>query len=191
RDVVLDRMLAVGTITQKEAEEAKEIDLELELDTPPNGCVPSDEPFFCDYVVQEIEQDERFGPNETERARWLRTAGLEIHTTLVPQTQEAAQDAVDKWVPREHKSRKVAAESTRGETSTTYAPGSDGGGGTGCQAESTFKAIALAAALHHGLPFSTSFSSPASTTVSGHRSCNGGLLEPWTLSNAGESDSGT
>src|SRR5699024_10063008 len=41
------------------------------------------------------------------------------------------------------------------------------------------------------LPFSTSFSSPASTTVSGQRSCNGGLLEPWTLSNAGESDSGT
>ncbi len=214
RDVVLDRMASVGSITQEEAEEAKEIDLELELDTPPNGCVPSDEPFFCDYVVQEIEQDERFGPNETERARWLRTAGLEIHTTLVPQTQEAAQNAVDKWVPRENKSRKVAAEvilepgtgsvlgmaqsrnygpdeSNLGETSINFTTGSDRGGSTGFQAGSTFKAITLAAALDQGMPFSTSFSSPASTTVSGQRSCNGGLLEPWTLSNAGESDSGT
>src|SRR5699024_740464 len=82
-------------------------------------------------------------------------------------------------------------ESNLAETSNNFTTGSDRGGSTGFQAGSTFKAITLAAALDQGLPFSTSFSSPASTTVSGQRSCNGGLLEPWTLSNAGESDSGT
>ncbi|WP_460747612.1 penicillin-binding protein [Nocardiopsis oceani] len=213
RDIVLDRMVATEKITEAEAEEAKSEEMELELDTPPNGCVPSDQPFFCDYVVQEIEKDDRFGPNETERARWLRTAGLEIHTTLDPQTQEAGQEAVDEWVPRENDSRKVAAqaviepgtgrilgmmqsrnygpdESNLGETTVNFTADSDRGGSTGFQAGSTFKAVGLAAALEEGLPFSTSFNSPSSTTVTGQESCDGGRLESWTLSNAGDSDEG-
>ncbi|GHC97450.1 carboxypeptidase [Nocardiopsis terrae] len=213
RNVVLDRMVSTGAITEEEAEEAKTEDMDLDLDTPPNGCVPSDQPFFCDYVVQEIEQDERFGPNETERARWLRTAGLEIHTTLDPQTQDAGQDAVDKWVPRDNESRKVAAqvviepgtghilgmmqsrnygpdESKLGETSINFTTDADRGGSSGFQAGSTFKAFTLAAALEQGLPFSTSFNSPASTTVSGQVSCNGGRLQTWSPSNAGDSNAG-
>ncbi len=214
RDVVLDRMVATGAITKAEAAEAKKEPMELDLSTPPNGCVPSDQPFFCDYVVQEIEQDERFGPNETERARWLRTAGLEIHTTLDPQTQKAAQKAVDKWVPRENESRKVAAEvviepgtgqilgmvqsrnygpdeSKLGETSINFATDADRGGSSGFQAGSTFKAITLAAALDKGLPFGTSFGSPSSVTVSGQRSCNGGMLSTWSVSNAGDTGAST
>src|SRR5690606_2672905 len=110
RDVVLDRMVDTGVITAEEAEKAKAEELELDITTPSNGCVPSKQPFFCDYVIQEIEKSEEFGENETERARWLRTAGLEIHTTLDPDMQRAGQKAVDKWVPRENESRKVAAE---------------------------------------------------------------------------------
>ncbi len=214
RDVVLDRMVATGAITKAEAAEAKKEPMELDLSTPPNGCVPSDQPFFCDYVVQEIEQDERFGPNETERARWLRTAGLEIHTTLDPQTQKAAQKAVDKWVPRKNESRKVAAEvviepgtgqilgmvqsrnygpdeSKLGETSINFATDADRGGSSGFQAGSTFKAITLAAALDKGLPFGTAFGSPSSVTVSGQRSCNGGMLSTWSVSNAGDTGAST
>ncbi|MFW6642192.1 transglycosylase domain-containing protein [Nocardiopsis algeriensis] len=214
RNVVLDRMVATGAITEAEAEEAKGIPLEVDLSTEPNGCVPSDQPFFCDYVVQEIEKDERFGPNETERARWLRTAGLEIHTTLDPQTQQAAQDAVDKWVPRTNESRKVAAElviepgtghilgmaqsrnygpdeSKLGETSINFTTDADRGGSIGFQAGSTFKAITLAAALDEGLPYSTAFNSPTSVSVSGQRSCNGGTLATWTPSNAGDTKSST
>lgn len=214
RDVVLDRMVRVGAITEAEAEEAKEVELDLELDTPPNGCVPSDQPFFCDYVVQEIEKGERFGSDETERARWLRTAGLEIHTTLDPTTQEAGQKAVDKWVPRKNESRKVAAqvvvepgtgeilgmmqsrsygpdESKLGETSINFTTDQDRGGSTGFQAGSTFKAITLAAALDKNMRFGTAYSSPSSMTVTGQRSCNGGRLEDWTVRNAGESNAGT
>ncbi|NYH52585.1 membrane peptidoglycan carboxypeptidase [Nocardiopsis arvandica] len=214
RNVVLDRMVATGAITEAEAAEAKKEPMELDLSTPPNGCVPSDQPFFCDYVVQEIEKDERFGPSETERARWLRTAGLQIHTTLDPQTQESAQAAVDKWVPRKNESRKVGAElviqpgtghilgmaqsrnygpdeSKLGETSINFTTDADRGGSNGFQAGSTFKAFTLAAALNEGLPYSTSFNSPSSVSISGQRSCNGGTLSTWSPSNAGDTNSST
>ncbi|MFV2197966.1 transglycosylase domain-containing protein [Nocardiopsis sp. LOL_012] len=215
RNVVLDRMVASGAITRAEADEAKAVETDWsDLDTAPNGCVPSDQPFFCDYIVREIEADPQFGESETERARWLRTAGLEIHTTLDPQTQQAGQEAVDEWVPRENEARKVAAqvviepgtghilgmmqsrnygpdESRLGETSINFTTDASQGGSTGFQAGSTFKAITLAAALDEGLPFNTSFSAPGSLTVTGQRSCNGGRLQNWPVSNAGDSNAGT
>ncbi|WP_184585395.1 penicillin-binding protein [Lipingzhangella halophila] len=213
RDVVLDAMVQNDAITKKEAEEAKGKDLNLDLSNPSNGCMPSDQPFFCDYVVQEIEKSKQFGENETERARWLRTAGLEIHTTLDGDMQEAAQEAVDKWVPRKNQSRKVAAEvlvepgtgeiramaqsrnygpdeNNRGETSINFTTGIDRGGSTGFQVGSTFKPITLAAALDQGKGFSTSFGGGGSTTVTGQRNCDGGRLPPWDVSNASESSGG-
>ena len=94
-------MVATGVITEEEAEKTKAQDLELDISTPSNGCMPSKQPFFCDYVIQEIEKNEAFGETETERARWLRTAGLEIYTTLDPDMQEAGQKAVDKGAAQE------------------------------------------------------------------------------------------
>ncbi|WP_046469203.1 penicillin-binding protein [Allosalinactinospora lopnorensis] len=213
RSVVLDAMVHNEAITQKEAEEAKEKDLGLDVSDPSNGCVPSKQPFFCDYVVQEIEKSKQFGDNETERARWLRTAGLKIHTTLDADMQKAAQKAVDKWVPRDNKSRKVAAEvlvepgsgeiramaqsrdygpeeDKIGETSINFTTSADRGGSTGFQAGSTFKAFTLAAALDQGKGFNTSFGGGGSTTITGQRNCDNGRLPPWNVSNAGESDGG-
>ncbi|RNL83368.1 penicillin-binding protein [Halostreptopolyspora alba] len=214
RNVVLDAMVDNNAITQKEADEAKKTDLNLDVSSPSNGCVPSDQPFFCDYVVQEIEKSEQFGENETERARWLRTAGLEIHTTLDMDMQNAAQDAVDEWVPRDNESGKVAGEvlvepgtgeiramaqsrdygpdgDNRGETSINFTTGVNRGGSTGFQVGSTFKPITLAAALDQGKGFGTSFGGGSSTTVTGQRNCDGGRLPPWDVSNASESSGGS
>ncbi|KIH99012.1 peptidase [Streptomonospora alba] len=214
RDVVLNRMAQTGAITKSEAEEAKATDLGLDVSSPSNGCMPSDKPFFCDYVVQQIESDKRYGETETERARWLRTAGLQIHTTLDSDMQQAAQDAVDEWVPRKNKSRKVAAEvlvepgtgkirgmaqsrnygpdeSNLGETSINFAVDAKDGGSTGFQSGSTFKPFTLAAALAHGKQFGTSYSTGNTTTITGQRNCNGGRLAPWTVSNAGDTEGGS
>ncbi|PSK99394.1 membrane peptidoglycan carboxypeptidase [Murinocardiopsis flavida] len=210
RDVVLDRMVQNKMVTKGEAAEVKKKDLDLDVKSQSNGCVPSDQPFFCDYVVQEIEKDKRFGEDATKRARWLRTAGLRIHTTLDPTAQKAGQKAVDKWVPRKNKSKKVAAEvliepgsgeirgmvqsrnygpdeSKLGETSVNFATDYNRGGSTGFQAGSTFKAFTLATALDQGKGYGTSFSSGSSTTVTGQRNCEGGTLAPWPVKNSSES----
>ncbi|GAB3206417.1 transglycosylase domain-containing protein [Marinactinospora endophytica] len=214
RNVVLDRMVDTGVITQEQAAEAKAKELELDITSPSNGCMPSDQPFFCDYIVQEIEKNEQFGETETDRARWLRTAGLKIYTTLDPDMQQAAQEAVDKYVPRKNESRKVAAqvliepgsgeiramvqsrnygpdEANLGETSINFATDANRGGSTGFQAGSTFKAITLAAALEEGMGFGTSFSSPTEMTVTGQTNCDGQTLAPWPVRNSGESNAGT
>ncbi|MFD0774570.1 penicillin-binding protein [Streptomonospora algeriensis] len=214
RNVVLDRMADTGKITKAEAEEAKASELGLDVRSPSNGCMPSDQPFFCDYVVQQIEQNKRFGETETQRARWLRTAGLQIHTTLDADMQQAAQKAVDEWVPRKNKSRKVAAEvlvqpgtgkiramaqsrnygpdeSNLGETSINFAVDAQDGGSTGFQSGSTFKPFTLAAALKQGKEFSTSYSTGNTTTITGQRNCKGQRLAPWTVSNAGDTEGGS
>ncbi|GAA3729864.1 membrane peptidoglycan carboxypeptidase [Spinactinospora alkalitolerans] len=213
RDVVLSRMVDTGRTTAEEAEEIQGTELALDITPHTNGCMPSEQPFFCDYVVQEIEKNDRFGETETERARWLRTAGLQIHTTLDAGMQEAAQDAVDEYVPRENESRKVAAEvliepgsgevramaqsrnygpdeSNLGETSINFTTDKDRGGSTGFQAGSTFKPFTLAAALDEGLGFGTSFNSPGSTTVTGQRNCDGAPLASWDVANSNESSGG-
>lgn len=213
RNVVLDRMAENDMISEEKVKEAKNTELKLDLTEPSNGCVPSDQPFFCDYVVQEIEESERFGENETERARWLRTAGLEIHTTLDGDMQQAAQDAVDDWVPRKNEAKKVGAEvliepgtgeirtmaqsrdygpdgSKLGQTSVNFTTDFNRGGSNGFQAGSTFKAFTLAAALDKGKGFSTSFDSPGRTTVTGQRNCNGDKLAEWPVKNASESSGG-
>ncbi len=85
RNTVLDRMLTAGDITQEEHDEAQSEPLTLN-----QGQVidPQDTyPYFTDYVksllLQDFDQDTVF------------QGGLKVYTTLDPNMQEAAQDAVE------------------------------------------------------------------------------------------------
>lgn len=56
RNVVLEKMVESEDITRAEADEAKAMDLGLNVSRPQNGCITAvhDAGFFCDYVRKEI-----------------------------------------------------------------------------------------------------------------------------------------
>jgi membrane peptidoglycan carboxypeptidase len=63
------------------------------------------------------------------------------------------------------------------------------GGSSGMQAGSTFKPFVLAAAVERGLPLDTTVDAPATYTSPVFENCDG-RCEPYTVSNAGDSNAG-
>jgi membrane peptidoglycan carboxypeptidase len=98
RNLVLDQMADVGFIGLRRAEHAKARPLGLAEDAgPPEQRV---EPFFVHYIRNLILDNvdgrfDAFGDGYRERVRALYQGGLRIYTTLDPQWQRYAQDAVD------------------------------------------------------------------------------------------------
>jgi penicillin-binding protein 1B len=84
RNLVLDSMVETGAISASEAERAKAEPLKL---APPNVDA-SEAPYFVDLVHDQIMQ--RLGDTDLSRSGSLR-----IYTSLDPQLQRAASDAVD------------------------------------------------------------------------------------------------
>jgi membrane peptidoglycan carboxypeptidase len=98
RNLVLDRMAEVGFVSFQRAERAKDRPIRLAEDVgPPEHKV---EPFFVHYIRELILDNESgefdaFGERYAGRVRTLYQGGLRIYTTLDPQWQRYAQDAVD------------------------------------------------------------------------------------------------
>jgi len=82
RNVVLDAMVETGAITKIQAEEAKAAPLKLD----PGAFDAGEAPYFVDLVRDQLIQ--RLGDNDYNEQ------GLRIYTSLDPQLQQIAQDAV-------------------------------------------------------------------------------------------------
>ncbi len=208
RKQVLDRMAALGYITPAEAAKASAIPTKnfLKPKRPSNGCTTSYAPFFCDYVYRVLRSDPAFGGTPAEREALLRRGGLTIRTTLDPKAQKGAQKAVDTYIPRKDKSRKVAAITmvrpgtgevvamaenrswgTKGRGNTTYNfnVGTDMGGSLGVAAGSTFKAFTLAAAFEKRIDPFERIVSPPRKTFEGFTNCKTGApYEPYSVGNS-------
>lgn len=211
RNTVLFRMRQLKEITPAQEQTLDKQGLGLNKTKVANGCQASSAPFFCDYVIKEIQSNPAFGKTPKERTRLLLDGGLKIKTTLNSQAQEAAQRAVDHNVPRKDPSHKAAAEAmvepgtgkiramavdrdfgadADGRTTVNFAADASHGSSHGFQPGSTMKAFTLVAALRKGLGFGTGFHSPARTTVSGYTDCNGQSVGSWDVRNAGDSEAG-
>lgn len=94
RNVVLDRMVVDGKISQTEADEAKAAPLNLNPSQPANGCAMSKYPVYCQWVRNNIVNDPSFASTAEARQELLYRGGLRIQTPLDPQVQDAAQLAV-------------------------------------------------------------------------------------------------
>jgi membrane peptidoglycan carboxypeptidase len=218
RNTVLTRMAQVGYITQEQATAAEKQPLGLHLSTAPQeeGCVsPSaaTDAFFCDYVMAEMKDNSAYAKAYAELNS---TGGLKIYTTLIPQDQNAANQAVN-WVLPAHngfynpnndvdtevmvqpgtgKIRAIAVDrpygTGPGQTTVDYAVPTQYDGGTGVQTGSSSKIFTLLTALKQGVPFGFSQAIVSPSSISGYFNCAGQpIATPYTLSNAEGAGKGT
>ncbi|MCU1624204.1 MAG: glycosyl transferase, family 51 [Frankiales bacterium] len=209
RNVVLDRMVALGYLTA--TQRAKAISEPVGLVRTPNsqsGCEAAQTaPFFCDYLLRYLWYSPAgafLGSTKQERQQQLLSGGLTITTTLDPVVQAAADKAVRDKVPPDDPSGVLAVADTvepgtgqikamavnrdygtgKGQTKVNFAIG----GSRGFQGGSTFKAFVLARALQMGI-------SPSLTLYAPQRYCPKAFPYPTPSgcgpSNAGDSESGT
>ncbi len=214
RNVVLQRMVDVGDITQAQADAAGARPLKkmLKPNDAPNGCTSSIAPWFCDYVYRTMLSDPAYGATLKDREDLIRQGGLVVRTTLDLRTQGNAQHAVSSGIPAKDPSHvgdaivmvqpgtgKVLAMAQNhpygtdpkdpSVTSYNYSVDTAYGGTHGMQAGSTFKAFTLAAALSKGIPIGETLTAPAQGyyTTGDFTDCSGApvvISPPWTPVNS-------
>lgn len=160
RNLVLDRMLSNGDITQEQHDQAvaEPLGLNASPDVPEDGIFAY--PYFTSYVRNQLmESNNPYGCNYAD----LFQGGLTIYTTLDITMQEEAEAACDAQRARmsgDLDASLVAVDATSGQIKAMVG-GYDyrssqvniatGAGGSGRQAGSTFKAFTLAAAIEKGI----------------------------------------
>ena len=219
RNLVLTRMAQVGYVTQAQARAAEKLPLGLHMSTVPlqEGCLsPSaaSDAFFCDYVMAEL----RVNPAYAEAKQLLNSVGgLRIYTTLNPQDQRAANNAVN-WVappfaggyynpgrnvdtevliqPGTGKVRAIGVDrpygTGPGQTTVDYAVNSQYDGlSSGVQTGSSSKIFTLLTALKQGVPFGFSQAIVSPSTIGPYFNCQGQFAGDFTVHNDEGAGKGT
>ena len=201
RDVVLRRMQELSIISAKRARDAIKTPVinPATVRNVPNGCANSRYPFYCDYVVAQLKDNAAFGKSDEERENYIETAGLQIHTSLDPRIQKAAETSIAKHskagdqavaaitmvepgtglVKAMAQSRSYGSK--KGQTSYNYnVEKSYPGGYGGFQNGSTMKAFTIAAAIGKGVPMTYRINSPSPLNLSGKKfsTCTGVTSDP-------------
>ena len=208
RNVVLDRMVIQNYITAPTAAAAKAIPIRKTLNPREtgNGCTASEFPFYCEYVINQIKNDARYGATPAERNDLIKRGAMVISTSLNIPKQRIAQQTVNSYIPPTDSSKKATAAAmvepgtgkvlalaqnrvwgTRGAGQTTYNYAVDAadGGTIGMQAGSTFKIFTLAAALEKGINPKDIIEAPQTRTFNQDSwGCSGQSYKPYKVSNS-------
>src|SRR5215208_2194986 len=185
RNEVLQAMEKQGDITHQEFESASTQDLGLD---PGHKYSRISQPYIFDLVKQELE--DRYGLNTVQNG------GLKVHTTIQPELQDAAQEAVDScsvcYSGGGPASALASVDPSNGEivalaSTQRYSLSSQFNFAAHAQRQpgSSFKVYDLTAAIKQGIDPDTTYydgSSPATLETPGG--------SPWTVNNA-EAGGGT
>lgn len=196
RDIALGRLVAVGDITEADAERYRAIPL------PTKRFVPAEwqpENYFIEEVRRRLLADPRLGATNEERAEALFSGGLRVYTTYDPAAYDAARAAVDRFTPEDERGFVAALASIEPGTGKVRAiiggPGfefegygefniaTQGGRPTG----SSFKSFVLAAAMEKGLVPSDQINGTATCTFDNP----GGFPNPYSANNFNGANSGS
>jgi membrane peptidoglycan carboxypeptidase len=204
RNVVLDRMLETGKISQAQAVQAKASPLGIRDGARHAGCPSSPVGYFCDWVQRQLLDDPALGKTRAQRQQRLDTAGLVVRTTLDPRVQASTQRAVDRARGSRAAAASVVVQPGTGAVQAMAASVPFGfthgrssvnlplGGSTGFQAGSTFKVFVLTEAIKRGIPLDLRMYAPQKYTSRKFAPYNivDGHTEPYTVGNAADSESG-
>jgi penicillin-binding protein 1A len=176
RNDVLRRMMEEGYISQAEFQKWISKGLGLERGTRYDEIR---EQYFFDYVQQEL--IDKYGTDT------VRLGGLKVYTTIDPQLQELAREAIAAHPVTAAAAALVSTDTKTGEikamaSSTNYDDSQFNLAAQGQrQPGSAFKPFALTAAVDQGIdPDSTYYSAPSTITLT---PCDG--CPPWTVSGGG------
>jgi membrane peptidoglycan carboxypeptidase len=216
RNVVLARMAQLHYVSNTAAATAAKAPLGLHysVQSLKQGCssAPATAAWFCDYVVAEL----RTNPAYSAAWRQMNTlGGVQIHTTMNPQDQRAAQDAVTFMLPPPpsgfNPGHNAAAEvlvqpgtgyvqaiavdrpygTGADEDSIDYAVDTGQDGGFGVQTGSSSKLFTLITALKQNYPFGFRLSVKSPNDVGPFYDCKGHYVGAFGVSNAEGAGRGT
>ena len=182
RNVVLSRMLGTGAITQQQYDEAVASELALVPKETQRGCITSGQlAYFCDYVQALVLTDPAYGETPEARENFLNRGGLRIETTIRPDLQARAWEAVRSQVPETDRAGvamsvvqpgtgqilAMAQNRVYGVDPTVPGQGAQNwnvdtryNGGNGFQPGSNMKPIVLATWLESGRPLNARIPAP-------------------------------
>jgi membrane peptidoglycan carboxypeptidase len=217
RNVVLARMAQLRYISKATAASASRAPLGVHFrpQSFPQGCssaAPTSTAWFCDYVIAEL----RTNPGYSTAWHQLNTTGgLKIYSTLNPQDQNAAQNAVNFMLPpppsQYNPGQNAAAEVLvqpgtgdidaiavdrpygigQGQDSVDYAVDTPQDGGLGVQSGSASKLFTLITALKRGIPFGYSMTVSSPAVVRSYYNCSGRPAGSFPVANAEGKGHGT
>ncbi len=131
RNVVLQRMLDLKFIDQKQHDAAVKTKLKTRITPVANGCANTkrQQGYYCEYVRQQIIENDGFsalGKTQKARANALKRGGLTIQTAMDPKVVTAAWNAMKSRIPRRtratwppHRSRSKPVPGTSCRSSRT------------------------------------------------------------------------
>ncbi|MGG7464706.1 transglycosylase domain-containing protein [Plantibacter sp. YIM 135347] len=120
RNYVLGKMLTEKKITKEQYDAAMAVPITPAITPSSTGCQtsPVGSGYFCDYVTHVFQNNPIFGATEDERWATFIRGGYDVYTTIDLELQEAAQNAVDEYIPR------VTDKLDVGSVAVTVQPGS-------------------------------------------------------------------